>query len=285
MRRALVAFACLGLIAAELRVDDIRPVTDSSVQPFDVLMALSRAGNLPSPEQRADAYARTLAHDPSLQSARLGLGAALVDMDQAEEARGVLAGAGNSAEAQTLRLVVDVELGLRDDADVVLPNRFARYPDARLMNTLGRWLDARGRGGEARAAFGRAAPLQRAGLAEANAGASWRRQGNAVAAEASYRRAVALDPLDADFERGLRLSVLAQGDYSRALDGASAAQSTELLRAGAVRAVRAGEWRLARIMVARAAELSPRHDPVLSALMQELDEQIRNQSADESEHG
>ncbi len=290
MKRALTALACLGLIAADIRPvdigpEDIRPVTDSSVQPFDVLMALSQADRLPSATARAEAYGRALSYDPTLTDARLGLGKALVDLGDAKQAHGVLAGAGNSVEAQTLRLIVEVELGLREDADTVLRNRFAHYPDARLMNTLGRWLDARGRGREARIAFRRAAPLQRPGLADANVAASWRRHGDAVAAEASYAHAVALDRSDADFERGRRLSILAQGDYTRALAGASGPQSIALLRAGAVRAAGAGELRLARIMLSRAAELSPRHDPVVFSLLQELDRQIGEQASDKPEDG
>ena len=280
MRRLLVSLLCLGLIAAdppEAPVE-VRPVTESSVQPFEVLMELRRARELREPRARARAYQSVLGFDPALVEARLGLGRALVDLGELDAAHAALQGAGGSVEAHTLRLVVAVERGERDDADVVLPNRFAHYPDPRLMNTLGRWLDERGRDAEARNAFRRADALQRPGLADANVGASYFRAGDLDSAQAAYRRAVSRDPSDPGFRRGYRLSLLADGNYEGALAGATGAEADAVLRAGAARALRSGEVRLARLMLERAVALSPRHDPALAALLQQLDEEARHKA-------
>ena len=268
--KRLTAIAALALLAAEPAPLDVRPVLETSVEPFTVLMQLGEARRAAASGDDATAitlYRSLLAVDPGMPDARTGLAASLLAVGKTVEADAAL----GTAPDPVIRLLIDSELGRLSDAEAALRDGFRDTRDPRLANALGRRLDDQGRGRDARTAFLRAAPHQRPGVAQNNIGLSFLREGELDRAQAAFAAARALDPEDGLFRRNHRLCALMRGDYATGLDGLRGDDAAPLLREAGAGALSRGETALARLLLDRASDLSVRHDPRIAALQERLD--------------
>lgn len=275
--KAALPLLCALLLAAE--APGVRPATQAADAPFAVMMAHAQAdaalqrGDL----RAAEAGFRTvLAATPHAPLARRGLADTLLRASRPADAKSVLEG----MDAPVLHALADLALDRTDRPEDALPALFEATGDARLLNALGAWLDDRGRGERARQAFARANGHQRAGLAHNNIGMSFLREGQDARAMQAFERAVAAAPDDALFARNARLCALRLGDYNRALQGLRGEAASPLLREAGAGALARGDAALATLLLERARDLAPRHDPRTAALLQ----QLHNHRADPHEH-
>ena len=271
MRRWLAIIAALGLLAAEPAAVELRAPTPSADAPFAAALNLSQGHAALEARDWARARASfeaVLMLDPELIEARIGAADAALGAGDLNAADRWLDG----VDAPVTRLLLDARLDRLDDPEGALRSAFEATPDPRLLNTLGRWLDDRGRGEAARQAFMRAHSHQRPGAAHNNVGLSFLRAGNLNLAQSAFDRAVALNAADPVFTRNRRLCALMRHDYAAALSGVSRADAAPVLREAGARALEAGDVRLAALMLTRSETLSVRHDPRLAMLQERLEQ-------------
>jgi Tfp pilus assembly protein PilF len=230
-----------------------------------------RAGQAALAEGRFDeaeaAFGKVLAQDRAQAAAHLGMGEAHLARGRALLAEQSFAAAARDAalkvQAQQGRALALIMMRQDDAALPVIEEALAAKPGLwRLWNARGLILAGRGEFTQAEASYMRALAINpTAAMVENNLGYAHMLQGRAERALAHFGKALALDPGLTMARNNRRLALAWTGRYAEALAEVDGGDMPNVLNDVGVVAMRQGDLRRAESYFVRAMELSPSYHP------------------------
>jgi len=257
---------------AETLPPEVLPVARSSNGVFDILGPLIDAKAYFEAGQFEDSYknySAVLLHDPDNIDVLFGLAASALALEKgtiAEKAYIKLAKYDLTTEQSIDRfsgLVLSETIsGRSENPETRLKQALNISPeDFRLWNALGQHYDKEARWRESWKAYqkARATGFSEAGLHN-NLGMSFLAQKKYKGAVSHFNYAKKLAPSHIQFENNHRFALLMQGDYKMALENIDDDQAGILLSDAGYIAIQREEFILARMLLEKAIDVSPRYN-------------------------
>jgi Flp pilus assembly protein TadD len=201
----------------------VKPAEPQPAVTADLVGAASQALIQGRPGEALDQYQRILAMDPKNVEAELGMGEALLALNDAEKARDAFSSVASDprlgARALQGRGFAELAQNHLDEAAVDLNSAVAADPKLwRAWNGLGMIHDLKHEWAPARAAYEKALPnAPKSGIVHNNIGFSFLVQKNYAAAAEEFRAALREVPGLETAQNNLRLALAFQGRYREAL--------------------------------------------------------------------
>lgn len=257
---------------SETSPPEILPVARSSSGAFDMIKPLIDANAYFESGQYEESYKNYSAvflHDPDNIDVLFGLAQSALNLgkgDIAEKAFTRLASykltPKQSADQYSGLVLAEIAAGTSKNPEARLKQALKILPDNyKLWNALGQEYDAQARWAEAWTAYQRAASegFSPAGLHN-NLGMSFLTQKKYKGAASHFKYAATLAPQKAQFENNYRFALLMSGDYKTALENIGEDQAATLLGDAGYIAMQREEFTLARALLEKAIEVSPRYN-------------------------
>ena len=308
MTRSLSFFLALPLIlslgishiaqAKDIRptpYPDVLPVARSSTGAFDMIKPLIDANAFFKNGQYEDSYRNYSAvflHDPDnievlfgLAESALYLGkGAIAEKAYIRLAKHELTPAQSSAQFSGLTLA-EIASGTSENPEARLKQALKISPDnPKLWNALGQEYDAQARWVDAWNAYQKASAKggSQAGLHN-NLGMSLLAQKKYKGAASHFKHAARLAPDQNQFENNRRFALLMLGDYRAALENVRADYAANLLGDAGYIAMQREEFSLARALLEKAIEVSPRYNERAALNLEKLEARRNEFSNTESD--
>ena len=264
---------CLALpLSAQARTlpaPDIRQVQTDSTDVFEVLSTLRRAQNALNTRDYQTArqgFESVLMHDPNLQDARDGLRRTLIALGDTTSARALI-----TDMSSVDGVIIRVRSGEVEAPIDLLIATLENNPDPRLWTMLGQLQDTQGAFSSARQSYAMAGLAgARAGLAENNIGQSHWLAGEYELALGAFERAVALDPVDTQFDNNRRRTLVQLGRTQDAISELDAHRAGVFLAKAGDKAASENELNLARLLYQKSLDITPRHNPITAQKLTRL---------------
>ncbi|MDB2437943.1 tetratricopeptide repeat protein [Hellea sp.] len=258
--------------AVKITAPEVTPVARTSNSAFDEIAPLMDAriafenGQY---EKSYQNYSAAFLRDPDNIDILFGLarsGLKIGKNDIADKAYNKLASynltAEQSFEQFTGLVLAEVALGTSENPEARLKQALEIAPkDYRLWNALGQEYDGQVRWEESRAAYKKS---RETGFSEAgfrnNLGMSHMAQKNYEYAATYFNEAARLAPQQAQFENNRRFALLMMGNYQAALENAADNDAANILGDAGYIAMQREDYSLARILLEKAIEVSPRYN-------------------------
>ncbi len=263
---------------------EVRPLTRSSSDVYDVLTQLIKARE----DYAAGHYQRSYRafkyvalHDRNNVEAALGTADSALETGRAAEALMIFKNL--SAEKLEAKHSLSVQSGLTlaetltrepGDPETRLIAALELAPkDARLWNALGRAYQSQGCWQDATLAYEQAHEqgYSRAGLYN-NFGTLLMAQNNYTGAVRYFEHASKMQPSAPAYESNYRTALLMDGQYARAMESMTDARAADLLTRSGHIAIKNENPELARLLLTKAAEVSPVYNARAQAGLEKLAE-------------
>lgn len=262
---------------------DVLPVARSSTGAFDMIKPLIDANAFFKNGQYEDSYreySTVFLHDPDNVDVLFGLAESALYLGKgsiAEKAftrlaKYKLTPAQSSAQFSGL-VLAEIASGISENPEARLRQALNISPDnPKLWNALGQELDAQARWSEAWDAYQQASAKggSQAGFHN-NLGMSFLAQKKYKGATSHFSFAVRLAPHQKQFENNRRFALLMTGDYRAALENVREDQAAILLADAGYIAMQREEFTLARALLEKAIEVSPRYNERAALNLEKLE--------------
>ncbi|WP_026941116.1 tetratricopeptide repeat protein [Hellea balneolensis] len=258
--------------ATDVPTPEISPIERSSNSVFDLLAPLIEARNFYENgqfEESYQSYSAVFLHDPDNIDVLFGLARSALKIGKNDIAVKAFIRLskydlkpGQALEQFAGLVLAETAAGTLENPEARLKQAIKITPnDHRLWNALGQFYDSQNRWDESKTAYGEAhlAGFSLAGLNN-NIGMSYLAQKKYKIAEAYFHRARIANPNQVQFENNHRFSLLMQGKYNRALKNLASAQAGLILSDAGFIALQREEYLLARILLEKSIEVSPRYN-------------------------
>ncbi|MEP3890156.1 MAG: tetratricopeptide repeat protein [Hellea sp.] len=274
---------------------DVLPVTRSSTGAFEMIKPLIDANaffEAGQYEQSYKNYSAVFLHDPDNVEVLFGLAQSALYLDKgniAEKAFNRLANyqltpAQSSVQFSGL-VLAEIVSGTSKNPEGRLKQALKVTPNnPKLWNALGQEYDAQMRWAEAWDAYKRASAKggSKAGFHN-NLGMSLLAQKKYKGAVSHFNYAVKLAPLQKQFENNWRFALLMNGDYQAALENVGEDQAAILLGDAGYIAMQREDFTLARALLEKAIEVSPRYNERAALNLEKLEARHNEFSNTESD--
>jgi len=173
-------------------------------------------------------------------------------------------------------VMAEVAAGTSESPEVRLLQALKLTPyDERLWNALGQHYDTQSRWRESYSAYENA---RNAGLSEAgfknNMGMSLLAQKNYKYAAVYLNEAANLAPQKTQFKNNYRFALLMMGDYRGALENAADDEAADILADAGYIAMQREDYKLARMLLQKAIDVSPRYNERADLSMEQLESRL-----------
>ncbi len=263
---------------------EVRPLTRSSSDVYDVLTQLINAREDYAAkrfERSYRAYKYAALHDRNNVEAALGAANSALEIGRAAEALVIfknlsavtLKTEDNLAVQSGLAIAETLTLEAGDPESRLLAALTLAPKDARLWNALGHVYQSQERWRESSRAYERAHEegYSRAGLYN-NFGFMLMAQNNYSTAARYFEHASKMAPDAASYENNYRTALLMDGQYERAMEAITDTRAASLLTQSGHIAIKNKNPALARLLLQKAAKISPVYNPAAQAGLEKLAE-------------